>query len=98
MAKPVEFHGGARADFDESFDWYAERSVRAALGFSTAVDEAIAEIIANPDRFPTTFGGCRYYQLRRYPFRIVYRDEPDRIVMIAVAHAKRRPRYWRSRA
>ncbi len=28
---------------------------------------------------------------RRYPFRIVFRDEPDRLIVIAIAHAKRRP-------
>ena len=30
MAKTVEFLGGARLDFDDSFDWYVQRSVGAA--------------------------------------------------------------------
>lgn len=98
MAKPIEYLGGARADFDESFDWYAKRSVGAAIGFASAADEAIDRIVADPGRFPFTFGGCRYCSVNRYPFRIVFRDEPNRLVVVAIAHAKRRPGYWHGRA
>jgi hypothetical protein len=34
MAKPVEFLDGARFDFDEAFEWYAKRSIEAAIGFA----------------------------------------------------------------
>jgi hypothetical protein len=40
MAKNIEFLQGEQVDFDESFDWYARRSARAAIGFSLAVDNA----------------------------------------------------------
>ena len=97
MAKPVEYHEDARVDFDESFDYYRKRSVGAALGFTAAVDEAIDQILANPGRFASTHGGCRYCALHRYPFRIIFRDEPNRLVIVAIAHAKRRPDYWHGR-
>jgi plasmid stabilization system protein ParE len=97
MAKPIEYHSGARIDFDESFDWYRSRSVEAALGFIAAVDAAIEKITAAPDRFPSTTAGCRYCTLRRFPFRLVFREEAQRLVVMAVAHAKRRPGYWRER-
>jgi plasmid stabilization system protein ParE len=97
MAKAIEYLRGARVDFDESFDWYAERSVDAAIGFAAAVEEAIDKVIADPRRFPSTHGRCQYCSLRRYPFRLVFRDEPDRLVVVAVAHAKRRPGYWHAR-
>ena len=97
MAKPIEYHADARVDFDDSFNWYAERSVGAAIGFASAVDEAIAKIVADPGRFPSTFGGCHYCSLNRFPFRVVFREETTRTVVIVVAHAKRRPGYWHSR-
>lgn len=34
MTKEIEYVAGARADFDESFDWYAKRSEDAAIGFA----------------------------------------------------------------
>ena len=98
MAKAIEYLAGARADFDESFDWYRERSVGAAIGFASAVEEAMDKIIADPGRFPSTHAGCRFCTLKRYPFRLVFLDETDRLVVVAIAHAKRRPGYWRRRS
>ena len=97
MAKSVEYHSSARADFDESLDWYLSRSVGSAIGFVLTVDDAIEKIIAASSRFPSTYSGCRYCALRRYPFRIVFHEEDDRLVIIAIAHAKRRPGFWRDR-
>ena len=81
--------GGIDDDFDDSFDWTSVEKLAAAAGFVLAIDEAIGRILVEPSRFPTTAGGCHYCRLRRYPFRIVFRDERERIVVIAVAHAKR---------
>ena len=97
MARPFEFHDGARADFDESFHWYAARSAGTAVGFAAAVDEALEKIDANPARFQSTHGGCRLCPLSRYPFRVIFREQPERIIVVAIAHAKRRPNFWRSR-
>ncbi len=54
MATSVEFDAAARAEFDEAFNWYAERSPGTALGFATEVDVAIESIAADPDRFQQT--------------------------------------------
>jgi plasmid stabilization system protein ParE len=97
MPKAVEYLAGARNDFDASFDWYAERDAGAAIGFALAVDDALETILADLERFPSTHGGCRYCLLKRYPFRIVFRGETERLVVIAVAHAKREPGYWHER-
>ena len=35
--------------------------------------------------------------LKKFPFRIVYRSIGDRVLVVAIAHAKRRPGYWRDR-
>lgn len=52
MAKLIEFHEGARRDFDESFDWYAQRSIEAAVAFAFEVDEALGKITADPGCYP----------------------------------------------
>jgi len=44
--KPVDYLPGARRDYDESFDWYAERSAIAAQRFSNAVDATLNRIAA----------------------------------------------------
>jgi plasmid stabilization system protein ParE len=94
---PVDYLPGARCDFDESFDWYSARSTRAAMNFVNAVDAALAAVAANPLRFAAVDDVHRECAVRRFPFRIIYRIVGDRIVVVAVAHAKRRPGFWKSR-
>lgn len=45
-----------------------------------------------------TFTEPRRFILQRFPFSIVYLDDPDLVTIIAVAHSKRKPGYWKSRA
>ena len=33
----------------------------------------------------------------RFPFSLIYAEESDAILIVAVAHQKRRPGYWRGR-
>jgi plasmid stabilization system protein ParE len=35
--------------------------------------------------------------LRRFPYSLIYAVDQDRISILAVAHHRRRPGYWRSR-
>ena len=77
--------------------WYAERSVSAAAGFSREIDTAESAIVEFPDAWPPFDHGTRRYLLRRYPFRMIYRVESRRVLIVAVAHGHRRPAYWKSR-
>jgi plasmid stabilization system protein ParE len=94
---PVDLLPGARVDFDESFDWYAARSRLAAERFTIAVNDALKTIAENPELFAAIDPIHRACLVKRFPYRIVYRIEPDQIVVIAIAHAKRRPGYWIAR-
>ncbi|MGW8257037.1 MAG: type II toxin-antitoxin system RelE/ParE family toxin [Thermoguttaceae bacterium] len=94
---PVDYLPGARRDFDESFDWYAERSKQAAVRFVNAVDQALTIIAADPQRFAAVDSIHRECPVRRFPFRIIYRILKERILVVAIAHAKRRPDFWKQR-
>ena len=98
MADPsFEFHPEAIAEAREARRWYAVRDPKAAEAFLAELDQAQARVIANPDRWPAHLHGTRRYRLRRFPYLLVYRATPERIVVLAVAHAKRRPGYWKAR-
>ena len=94
---PIDYLPAARCDFDASFDWYAERRAQAAVRFADAVDEALARVCASPTRFPSNDGMHRESPFKKFPFRFVYRVIEDRVLVVAIAHAKRRPGYWRDR-
>ena len=63
----------AEVDYTESLRWYAERSAEAANDFDTEFDRAILHIARDPERFPMCDSRHRYFLLRRFPFRIIYR-------------------------
>ena len=77
-----------------SLCWYAERSQRAAAGFQAEFDRAVASIEGDPHRFPRCDDRHRFYLMRRYPFQVIYREQADQVLVVAVAHAKREPGYW----
>jgi plasmid stabilization system protein ParE len=93
----ISFHPEATAELEASADWYAERSPTAARNFCVAVDIALATIEADPERFVRIDGPHRACSVPKFPFQIIFRHSDNRIHVVAVAHAKRRPGYWRNR-
>ena len=61
------------------------------------LDHAQKQVVAHPERWPIYFHGTRRYRIKRFPYLMVYYTQPERIVVLAIAHAKRRPGYWKSR-
>jgi plasmid stabilization system protein ParE len=94
----VSFLPAAQADYDEAFAWYLERSARAASGFKAAVADGVQQIGDNPETYALIDKRHRRCLLRRYPFSLVYRIETTGVVVVAVAHSRRRSWYWRGRA
>jgi plasmid stabilization system protein ParE len=97
MERPIEILEAAAREFDEAFDWYAERSHGAAIGFASALDRVLEKILADPKRFGRTYAGCQYCKLDRYPYCAIYLHSDANVTVVAIAHAKRRPGYWRDR-
>jgi plasmid stabilization system protein ParE len=75
------------------------RSPKAAGAFVDELDAALERIAESPLRHRTYVAGTRRYLMLRFPFFVVYRIDVDAdlIQIVAIAHAKRRPGYWRSR-
>ena len=93
-----EFLPPARDDFDESYAWYRKQSVRAADRFTAAIDEALEKLCRDPNNGIRIDDEHRFYRLKKsYPFYLVYRAEAAKIVVVAVAHNRREPNYWRGR-
>jgi len=96
--KPVEFHPEALAETEAAVAWYRERSLRAAEAFVGELSEAVATFSEAPQRWPIFEAGCRCFPLHRFPYLVIYREQPLSIQVLAVAHGRRRPGYWRTRS
>ena len=97
MKIEIEFLPEARLEFDDAVRYYAARDRAVSLAFIAEVDYTIERILQNPQQFPETHAGCRKCSLKRYPYHAIFYQEDERAVVVALAHQKRRPRYWSSR-
>jgi toxin ParE1/3/4 len=78
-------------------DWYFSRSLDASVAFLSDLQAALENISQTPRRRPKYLHGTRRLVMQRFPFSVVYLDEPDLVIIVAVAHSKRRPGYWKDR-
>jgi len=93
----VDFHPEAVAEAGAAFAWYRERSDEAAAAFLAEIDRAIEMIAEAPDRWPRYAHKTRRFLLHRFPFSVVYRRTAESLQVVAFAHGKRRPGYWKGR-
>ena len=68
-----------------------------ADAFLSELDHAFDAIGEMPNTWPSYILGTRRFLLHRFPYTVVYRRDEDVVRVIAVAHQRRRPAYWRSR-
>jgi plasmid stabilization system protein ParE len=93
----VKFHPDARVEVREARKWYYERSPLSAIAFAHAVENAISRIAVTPTQYQLAEHRTHKLVLQRFPFSIFYLTLESGIVIVAVAHQKRRPGYWSSR-
>jgi plasmid stabilization system protein ParE len=98
VARKLEYLEQALIEAEAAAQWYRKRSPTAATRFSGELDEAEAAILEHPEAWPIGEQGTRRYFLRHFPFAVIYRVEESRLLIVAVAHARRRPGYWAHRA
>lgn len=100
MAARVRFLATARVEAEEAARWYAQREVGLGAEFLAEIEAAIALIAESPSAWPASPDDLRARRLplSRFPYALVYvvRSEAEAVV-VAIAHAKRRPGYWRAR-
>jgi toxin ParE1/3/4 len=96
--RTVSVHPSAAAEARAAHGYYASHSKQAGSAFLRELDLAIVAITESPHRWRVHAHGTRRYLLRRFPFLVIYLEvDQDTLVVVAVAHARRRPDYWHGR-
>jgi toxin ParE1/3/4 len=72
------------------------------LEFFGAVRDAIYMAADKPESCASVRSAAglrvRFLPVHGFPYRVVFLHEPEVIVVLAVAHSRRRPGYWRDRS
>jgi len=97
-AYPIEIASAAERDIREAFLWYANRNQLIANAFRTEVFDSIDRIAASPLGKAADTLGNRRRVMHRFPYSVVYEVTETTVTVLAVAHHRRSPDYWRSKA
>lgn len=93
----TEFQTEADEEFMEAARYYESEAPGVGLAFVVEVHKAVASLAEFPLTAQIVRGNIRKKVLPHFPYNILYSVEPDKIVIVAVAHQRRRPTYWQSR-
>lgn len=93
----VTFLRPAQAEVDEAVGYFDEQ--REGLGdrFEQDLLAAVQSMMAQPLAGKLVSGRVRKWRLRTFRYNLIYVVDPEEIIVIAVAHHRRRPNYWLSR-
>jgi plasmid stabilization system protein ParE len=91
----------ARQEFADALRYYR----RQAPAFAEALALEYRQIVLHAQEFPdagtveaaSESTTVRRFLLHQFPYKVLITNLPDQIVVIAFAHAKRKPGYWLKR-
>lgn len=93
----VEILPEAEEEIREAFLWYLARSPTAADPFQTEIFQVIDRLEVDAPMWPEDEDAIRRHVLHHFPYTVHNEIQGDTVTVLAVAHQRRRPRYWRER-
>ena len=90
----VRFLTLAQQEIDEAFVWFDERDEGKGVQFLDELDRVVRLVKTYPLASVEIESEIRRCLFARFPYSLIYGIEDETIVVIAVAHVRRSPRYW----
>jgi toxin ParE1/3/4 len=97
MTRPIRFDPAAKRELNEAAEFYDSEDLGLGESFLDAVERATKQIQAFPESSQVSLTPVRTKVLSAFPFSVIYWVAEDVIFVLAVAHHRRRPGYWRGR-
>lgn len=94
---PIDFLPEADREMIEAARYYQSLSSGLGDDYLAEVERAVQSIASSPQTWPVLEGDLRRRLIKRFPFVILYRIEPNKILIVAVAHLRKKPGYWKKR-
>jgi len=91
------FHSEAETELKHAIDYYESCSKGLGYDFAVEVYSTIEQIVAYPKAWMILEEEVRRCQTRRFPYGVLYTQEPEGIFILAVMHLHRNPGYWKHR-
>ena len=93
----VRHHKLAREELTAAAVYYEQQEEGLGARFLEAYKAAVAEVKANPKTYRILLDDMHRFLMDRFPFALIYRVRGEEIFIVAVAHGRRKPGYWKER-
>jgi plasmid stabilization system protein ParE len=93
----LEFFPAAEQELLEASEHYEAQLQGLGNDFVLEVERLSAVLIELPSLGEKLDSMHRRLPLRRFPYALIFRRDADVIRVVAVAHRRRKPRYWAPR-
>lgn len=90
----IRFLEAAQREVDDAVAWYDERKEDLGRDFLDELDRAIRRVKSFPLASTEIEPGIRRCLFARFPYALIYGMDEDLIIVVAVSHLHRQPRYW----
>ena len=91
--KQIRFLSLANQEVDDAVQWYQEQSVGLSQAFLNELDRVVRLISRYPHVATMIEPEIRRFLLTRFRYSLIYGIDDKTVVLIAVAHHRRRPKY-----
>jgi len=100
--KPVRLQPEAKQELAAAIGWYERQRDGLGRELLSEMDAVFAAIARSPNRFPAYPRvapelGVRRAAARRFPYSVAFIDHTSAVLVLAIAHERRRPGYWAGR-
>jgi toxin ParE1/3/4 len=92
--KAVRFLRPAELEMLDAAHYYELQAAGLGLDFLDKIDFAIQDITDDPMRWPVIRPHIRRRLIHRFPYGLIYRIDPDEVLILATMHLHRHPDYW----
>jgi toxin ParE1/3/4 len=93
----ARFHPAAERELAAAMEVGEERGRGLGDDLLDEVERVLALLCEFPDIGERLDDTRRRFPLRRFPFGVIFRVEGDTLRILALAHRRQRPGYWRKR-
>ena len=93
----VVFADEALAELEDAVDYYESKEAGLGLEFADEVARALERVVAYPAAWSTCSRRARRCMVNRFPYGLIYQVATTDVRILAVAHASRKPGYWKVR-
>ena len=95
--KTVRFLRPAELEMLDAARYYERQASGLGDDFLDKIDAAVRDIGEHPERWPLVRLNIRRRLVHRFPYALLYRVDPDDVVIQATMNLHRRPDYWLNR-